>query len=346
MRERLREVDANLLLSLHALLEERNLTHAGERMTMSQPAMSGALARLRKHFDDELLVRSGRGFELTPLAEEIRPLVAEAVEAAEALLGNQRDFDARSSGKRFAVSMSEYAMTVLAEPLTRAIAEHAPGCTMALDPIDVRSDQFEAQLMRRDLIVGPLGYDLPGRIQPVFTDELVCLVTADHPRLRDGALTLEDLQAMPHAVAHFAAAGPRRRPLEIELETKGIENRNRPGPGHEPAHPAVRRGRHGHVRVRPVEAGPPLPGDTRPDDRRHPARPGDDHRGRTLARAPRDGPRSGVAAPAALRRGHRARGRARLSQRHTARDEPERRGHGHHHRGHQRRLLAAQPDQR
>src|SRR5688572_6389595 len=53
--ERLREVDANLLLSLHALLEERNLTRAGTRMTMSQPAMSGALARLRKHFGDELL---------------------------------------------------------------------------------------------------------------------------------------------------------------------------------------------------------------------------------------------------------------------------------------------------
>ena len=66
MKERLRQVDANLLLSLHALLEERNLTHAGERMTMSQPAMSGALARLRKHFDDELLVRVGRGFELSP----------------------------------------------------------------------------------------------------------------------------------------------------------------------------------------------------------------------------------------------------------------------------------------
>ena len=93
MTERLREVDANLLLSLHALLEERNLTHAGARMTMSQPAMSGALARLRKHFDDELLVRTGRGFELSPLAEELRPLVAEAVEAAEALLGNQREFD-------------------------------------------------------------------------------------------------------------------------------------------------------------------------------------------------------------------------------------------------------------
>ena len=75
MKERLREVDANLLLSLHALLEERNLTHAGERMTMSQPAMSGALARLRKHFDDELLVRVGRGFELTPHGRAAPPAV-------------------------------------------------------------------------------------------------------------------------------------------------------------------------------------------------------------------------------------------------------------------------------
>lgn len=225
MRERLREVDANLLLSLHALLEERNLTHAGERMTMSQPAMSGALARLRKHFDDELLVRVGRGFELTPLAEEIRPLVAEAVEAAEALLGNQREFDAASSSKRFAVSMSEYAMTVLAEPLTRALAENAPGCTVALDPIDVRPDQFETQLTRRDLIIGPLGFEFPGRLQPVFTDELVCLVTRGHPLLRDGALTLADLQAMPHAVAEFAAAGERRRPLEVELDRQGVRDR-------------------------------------------------------------------------------------------------------------------------
>jgi len=225
MKERLREVDANLLLALHALLEERNLTHAGERMTMSQPAMSGALARLRKHFDDELLVRSGRGFELTPLAEELRPLVAAAVEAAEALLGNQREFDASSSHKRFTVSMSEYAMTVLAEPLTRMLGEQAPGCTIALDPIDVRRDQFEGQLMRRDLIIGPLGFDFPGRLQPVFTDELVCVVARDHPRLTDGALSLDDLQEMPHAVAVFAAAGPRRRPLEVELEAKGVHDR-------------------------------------------------------------------------------------------------------------------------
>jgi DNA-binding transcriptional LysR family regulator len=226
VKERLRGVDANLLLSLHALLEERNLTHAGERMTMSQPAMSGALSRLRKHFDDELLVRSGRGFELSPLAEELRPLVAEAVEAAEALLGNQRDFDAATSTKRFTVSMSEYAMTVLAEPLTRVFAEQAPGCSLVLDPLDVRRDQVETQLMRRDLVVAPLGFEFPGRTQPVFTDHLVCLVAKGHPLLEDGALSLDDLRTMPHAVAEFAAAGDRRRPLEVAVEDQGLADRN------------------------------------------------------------------------------------------------------------------------
>ncbi|MFE0678544.1 LysR family transcriptional regulator [Streptomyces sp. NPDC058867] len=220
-QERLREVDANLLLALHALLEERNLTHAGERMTMSQPAMSGALTRLRKHFDDELLIRTGRSFTLSPLAETIRPAVAEAVEAADALLGNHRDFDAQASRRRFAVSMSEYAMTVLAEPLIRLVGERAPGCTVALNPLDVRPDQFATQLLRCDLIVAPLGFEFPGRVQPVFTDHFVCVVARDHPRLRDGALGLDDLGQIPHAVAEFAPTG-KPRPHEVLLEAMGV----------------------------------------------------------------------------------------------------------------------------
>jgi DNA-binding transcriptional LysR family regulator len=225
MKERLREVDANLLLALHALLEERNLTHAGERMTMSQPAMSGALARLRKHFDDELLVRVGRGFELSPMAERLKPAVEEAVEAAEALLGAQREFDPTSSNRQFTVSMSAYAMTVLAEPLTRLLAEQAPDCSVALEPLDVAPDQFESQLLRQDLILAPLGFEFPGRRQPVFTDHLVCVVARDNPRLSNGALTLDDLQEMPQAVAEFGTAGERKRPLEVEMEKAGIIGR-------------------------------------------------------------------------------------------------------------------------
>ena len=66
--------------------------------------------------------------------------------------------------------------------------------------------------MRRDLIVGPLGFDLPGRTQPLFTDHLVCLVARGNPRLVDGGLSLDDLREMPHAVAEFGAAGERSGP--------------------------------------------------------------------------------------------------------------------------------------
>jgi DNA-binding transcriptional LysR family regulator len=224
-RHSARQVDVNLLLALHALLEERNLTHAGARMAMTQPAMSGTLARLRAHFDDELLVRDGRSFRFTELAERLRPVVAEAVEAAEALLGDSREFDPATSTRRSAVSVSEYAMTVLAEPLTRVLRKHAPGCTIAFDTLPAHRADFEDHLMRRDLVVGPLGFDLPGSRQPVFTDHLVCLVARDNPRAADGTLSLTDLAEMPHAVAEFSIAGDTRRPLEVVAEEAGLADR-------------------------------------------------------------------------------------------------------------------------
>ena len=176
MSERIRSVDANLLLALHALLEERNLTHAGIRMTMSQPAMSGALTRLRRHFGDELLVRHGREFELTPLAERLRPLVAAAVAASERLLGSDRAFRPSTVARVFSVSLTDYAMTVLAEPLSRALAAEAPHVSVAFDMIPTKRDVLERHLLRRDLLVGPLGFDLPGRSQPLFSDRIVCIV--------------------------------------------------------------------------------------------------------------------------------------------------------------------------
>ncbi|GAA4691068.1 LysR family transcriptional regulator [Phytohabitans rumicis] len=220
-----RTVDANLLIALHALLEERNLTHAGARLHMSQPAMSGALTRLRAHFDDPLLVRSGRDFQLTELAERLRPVVAEAVQSAQALLGEARAFEPDKATRCFTVSLSEYAMTVLARPLIRALQEQAPGCSVSFDTLPAARADFESYLTRRDLVIGPLGFDFPGDRQPIFTDELVCLVARDHPRLVDGALTLDDLREMPHAVAEFAAAGPVKRPLEVLAERYGLAER-------------------------------------------------------------------------------------------------------------------------
>jgi DNA-binding transcriptional LysR family regulator len=218
-----RSIDANLILALHALLEERNLTHAGNRLTVSQPAMSGALARLRRHFDDELLVRTGGDYELTPLATKLKPIVAEAVAGAEAVFGHDPGFDPRSARRTFSISLSEYAMTVLAAPLVRLLAAKAPHTNIELTPIPTNGDDLALHLLRRDIILGPTGFGIPGRRQPVFSDRFVCVVSASNPRLKQGALSLTDLQEMPHAVARFGQGRSTFTPDEVALHQAGIE---------------------------------------------------------------------------------------------------------------------------
>ena len=83
-------MDLNLLVALDALLTERNVTRAAEQISLGQPAMSAALARLRKWFNDPLLVRQGRGYVLTTLAESLQQPVRDAIGAAEAVLGGAR----------------------------------------------------------------------------------------------------------------------------------------------------------------------------------------------------------------------------------------------------------------
>jgi DNA-binding transcriptional LysR family regulator len=217
-----RGIDANMLLALHALLEERNLTRAGSRVMVTQPAMTGALTRLRRHFDDELLIRVGREYELTPMAEKLRPLVAEAVSAAELVFGGTPAFDPRTTDRVFSVSLTEYAMTVLAGPLVSRLAEQAPGTHIEFTPIPTDAAELTLHLLRRDLIIGPAGFGIPGRFQPVFTDEFVCVVAAGNPRLAAGALTLDDLRQMSHVVARFGQGNTTYTPDQIALERVGV----------------------------------------------------------------------------------------------------------------------------
>src|SRR5215831_9988100 len=96
-------IDLNLLTVLSALLEERNVTKAGARLSLSQPTMSGALARLRQHFGDELLARSGREYLLTPLAAGLLPAVQEALCQVERTLSPPSEFDPATSVRRFSI---------------------------------------------------------------------------------------------------------------------------------------------------------------------------------------------------------------------------------------------------
>ncbi|MEU6407832.1 LysR family transcriptional regulator [Microbispora sp. NPDC046933] len=219
----LKRIDLNLLVVLYALLEERNLTRAGERIGMSQPAMSGALVRLRAHFGDELLVRVNRAYELTPLAEALLPDVRAAIEGVERTLSIGPRSGTLVQQREFSIAISDYALTILVEPLLAVLKTTAPEVNIEFQPMPADNSDIEGFLLRHDLMVAALGSGVPGRRQQIFRDRFVCIADRGNPLLRDGALTIEDLERLPHARANF---GPGvTTPSDRLLDELGIATR-------------------------------------------------------------------------------------------------------------------------
>src|ERR1700712_3591136 len=103
----LRSVDLNLLVALEALLTERHVTRAAERVGLSQPAMSNALGRLRGMFGDELLVRTATGMQATARAIELAEPVRQLLRQVERVLESDAGFDPARSERGFTIRMSD-----------------------------------------------------------------------------------------------------------------------------------------------------------------------------------------------------------------------------------------------
>ncbi|MXG88294.1 LysR family transcriptional regulator [Nocardioides flavescens] len=215
--------DLNLLLPLKVLLEEGNVTRAGLRLELSQPAMSAALARLRRRFDDELLVRTGRDYELTPFARDLLPEVQRALRLMGSALHLEDEFDPATAQREFRLAMSDYAISVVHEPLVRMVEAQAPGVRLAIDGLSPQARQSERVLLEYDALIAPLGFGFPGRSRPLWRDRMVLLVDRRNRCLRDGALSLADLAELPHATAEF---GPGvLTPVDRVFGELGIERR-------------------------------------------------------------------------------------------------------------------------
>jgi DNA-binding transcriptional LysR family regulator len=200
-------IDLNLLVILQALLEEGNVTRAGVRLGMPQPAVSNALARLRRHYRDELLLRAGNGYDLTPLARSLLPSVQEST----LLIG--RTFSPGQGGQPpvghrvFTICLSDYSMTVLGEPLLRRVHDLAPDARIQLRLASGELTDGDRGLLGYDLLIGPLRLQSAGPPEVIMRDRLVYVADPANPRLRDGRLTAEDLAALPHAAARFPDPG-------------------------------------------------------------------------------------------------------------------------------------------
>lgn len=197
--------DLNLLVPLKVLLEEGNVTRAGQRLGLSQPAMSAALARLRRKFDDELLTRSGREYELTPFAVEVLPEVQHAVRMMGKALRVEDEFDPSTSERTFRLTMSDYAIAVVHEPLLARVSALAPGVRLTIGHLGPDARGSDRILLENDALIAPRGFGFPGESRPLWLDRMVCLVDSRHHDLDSDRLTVDDLTRLPHAVAAFGA---------------------------------------------------------------------------------------------------------------------------------------------
>jgi len=216
-------MDLNALLPLKVLLEEANVTRAGQRLSLSQPAMSAALARLRRRFDDELLVRSGRDYELTAFARELLPEVQHALRVLGVALELEETFDPRTATRRFRLAMSDYAVAVMHGPLIEQLEGGAPGVQLAIDPLPPDARESERTLVDYDVVIAPLGLGFPGRSAPLWHDRMVVIADRDNPRAAGGGLTVDDLMDLPHASAGFGAGT--FTPVDRAFEERSLERR-------------------------------------------------------------------------------------------------------------------------
>lgn len=193
----LKRIDLNLLVVLDAVLNEMNLTRAGEVVGMSQPAVSGALSRLRLQFDDELLERKGRKYQLTPVAESLKPSVAEAMMEIRRTFDLLPTFDPFTSTRTFYISATDYFLSQITSPLLNLLKEEAPGVDIKFSTLPNDPAMAEIDLLRRDVLVASPQIGLPGKKQALFSDAFVVIARKGHPAVKKGKLTAEQMKNLP-----------------------------------------------------------------------------------------------------------------------------------------------------
>jgi DNA-binding transcriptional LysR family regulator len=220
---RFKKLDLNLLVALDALLQERNISRAAERVHLSQPAMSNALGRLREYFSDELLIPVGRQMMLTPRAESLQQPVREILLRVDSDVVSPAVFDPATSRRSFSMLVSDFTTTVFMPPLLRALYASAPLVQIHLEP-QARTPHELLEEGEADFLIIPMQYvSSLHPCVPLFEDDYVVVSWDGHPTIRDSLSREQYLQA-GHVVSSFGSGGSRNLPV-LEgwfLEREGI----------------------------------------------------------------------------------------------------------------------------
>ncbi|CAN7267809.1 LysR family transcriptional regulator [Variovorax sp. LjRoot84] len=174
---RFNKLDLNLLVALDALLTERSISRAGERLHLSQSATSNALARLRAYFNDDLLVQVGRKMELTPRAETLKDAVRDVLVRVDSAILAQPRFDPAQAERRFRLIVSDYSSIVLMPQLLTLVSQQSRTVRFDLLPL-LQPPHRELESGEADLLILPLEYRTPEPhpFDILFEEQFVCAV--------------------------------------------------------------------------------------------------------------------------------------------------------------------------
>ena len=210
-----RTLDLNLLRVFDEVMAERNLTRAARNLSLTQPAVSNALRRLREVLGDDLLRRSGAGVEPTPRALALWPAVRDALLQLEHTLAPNA-FDAAVADTTFVLAMADATAAELIPGLVQIAQAEAPAISMRVVPLTTRDPRQLLENEGADMAVGYFpavlasltargqsGTAVPFETQRLYVGQYVCVMRRGHP-LADRPMTLDDFCAARHLLVSFS----------------------------------------------------------------------------------------------------------------------------------------------
>lgn len=221
----LHELDLNLLVVFNQLLAERRVSKVADNLGVSQPAVSNSLAKLRKLLGDELFLRTPKGMEPTPYAEQLAESVSYALAMIHSGVNQRTSFYPSTASRSFTIGMTDIGEIYFLPALLERLRRDAPGVTLSTvrnTTVNVR-DELEAGKV--DVAIGLLPHLKAGFFQRrLFMQSYVCLMRRGH-RLDKRRLSLAEFSAAEHLVVVSAGTGHGK--VDDLLQRSGVERRVR-----------------------------------------------------------------------------------------------------------------------
>ena len=225
MNTDLHNIDLNLLTVFVQIYQDRKVSVAADNLGLSQPTISNALSRLRRLLDDEVFLRTARGMQPTPLADQLALPIANALTAIREALARQLVFDATTSTRQFTMAMTDIGEFHFLPRLMKSLELAAPGVSISTIRSTAVNLKFEMESGKVDLALGHLP-DLTTDFhrRKLFSQRYVCLFRKGHA-MDSKTPSLDAFSIAEHAVVISAGTGHGR--ADDLIEDAGIKRRIR-----------------------------------------------------------------------------------------------------------------------